>query len=112
MYQTWEWSVFGSLIINGVERHRKKDCQLNMQLTWSKEWVKINWEQKRGFVTRPPGEQLNKEPKFSTLSNKELIEKIFEDRIITNADHEAVKYQWTGIANGNYGTKIIRSIDI
>ena len=63
-----------------------------------KEWVKINWEQKRGFVTRPPGEQLNKEPKFSTLSNKELIEKIFEDRIITNADHEAVKYQWTGIS--------------
>lgn len=63
-----------------------------------KEWVKINYEHKRGFVTRPPGEQLNKEPKFSTMSDKELIEKVFEDRIITSADHEAVKYQWTGIA--------------
>jgi len=29
------------------------------------EWVKINWEGKRGFVTRPPGVGLSKEPEFS-----------------------------------------------
>jgi len=73
-----------------------------MSVRWAieqgqKEWVKINFEHKRGFVTRPPGEQLNKEPKFGTLSDKELIEKVFEDRIITNAEHEAVRYQWNGV---------------
>ena len=61
------------------------------------EWVKINFEHKRGFVTRPPGEQLSKVPAFSTLSDQELIEKVFEDRIITDAEHEAVRYQWNGV---------------
>ena len=58
------------------------------------EWVKINWEGKRGFVTRPPGVGLSKEPKFSTMTNKEIIELVFEDRIITNAKHDAVVGNW------------------
>ena len=58
------------------------------------EWVKINWEGKRGFVTRPPGVGLSKEPKFSTMTNKEIIELVFEDRIITDAKHEAVVGNW------------------
>ena len=79
-----------------------KSQKKGMSVRWAieqgqKEWVKINYEHKRGFVTRPPGEQLNKEPKFGTLSDKELIEKVFEDRIITNAEHEAVRYQWNGV---------------
>ena len=58
------------------------------------EWVKINWEGKRGFVTRPPGLGLSKEPEFSKMTNKEIIELIFEDRIITDAKHEAVVSNW------------------
>ena len=73
-----------------------------MSVRWAiekgqQEWVKINFEHKRGFVTRPPGEQLSKVPAFSTLSDQELIEKVFEDRIITDAEHEAVRYQWNGV---------------
>ena len=42
-----------------------------MSVRWAiekgqQEWVKINFEHKRGFVTRPPGEQLSKVPAFST----------------------------------------------
>ena len=58
------------------------------------EWVKINWEGKRGFVTRPPGLGLSKKPEFSKMTNKEIIELIFEDRIITDAKHEAVVSNW------------------
>jgi len=58
------------------------------------EWVKINWEGKRGFVTRPPGLGLSKEPEFSKMTNKEIIELIFEDRIITDAKHDAVVGNW------------------
>ena len=59
-----------------------------------KAWVKINWESKRGFVTRPPGSGLSKEPEFSTMTNKEIIELVFEDRIITDAKHDAVVGNW------------------
>ena len=61
-----------------------------------KEWVKVNWEGKRGFVTRKPGTQLEKEPKFSTLDNAQLIELVFDDRIITDSKHEAVVRNWNG----------------
>ena len=40
---------------------------------------------------------MSKVPAFSTLSDQELIEKVFEDRIITDAEHEAVRYQWNGV---------------
>ena len=59
-----------------------------------KEWIKINWEGRRGFVTRAPGTGLDKEPEFSTMTNEKLIELIFEDRIITDAKHEAVVSNW------------------
>jgi len=58
------------------------------------EWVKINWEGKRGFVTRPPGVGLSIEPEFSKMTNKQIIELVFEDRIITDAKHEAVVRNW------------------
>ena len=61
-----------------------------------KEWVKVNWEGKRGFVTRKPGTELEKEPKFSTLDNAQLIELVFDDRIITDSKHEAVERNWNG----------------
>ncbi len=61
-----------------------------------KEWVKINWEKKRGFVTRAPGTNLDREPKFSTLDNTQLVDVIFEDRIITDSKHEAVLRNWNG----------------
>tara|TARA_B100001094_G_scaffold55197_1_gene50729 strand:+ start:1198 stop:1800 length:603 start_codon:yes stop_codon:yes gene_type:complete len=60
------------------------------------EWVKVNWEGKRGFVTRKPGTELEKEPKFSTLDNAQLIELVFDDRIITDSKHEAVIRNWNG----------------
>ena len=60
------------------------------------EWVKVNWEGKRGFVTRKPGTELEKEPKFSTLDNAQLIELVFDDRIITDSKHEAVERNWNG----------------
>ena len=59
-----------------------------------KQWIKINWEGKRGFVTRPPGVGLSIEPEFSTMTNEEIIELVFEDRIITDAKHEAVLNNW------------------
>ena len=59
-----------------------------------KEWIKINWEGRRGFVTRLPGMGLDKQPEFSTMTNEQLIELIFEDRIITDAKHEAVVGNW------------------
>ena len=59
-------------------------------------WVKVNWEGKRGFVTREPGQELNKEPKFSKLDDNRLIELVFEDRIITDSKHEAVVRNWNG----------------
>ena len=49
------------------------------------------------YLLNVPGEQLSKVPAFSTLSDQELIEKVFEDRIITDAEHEAVRYQWNGV---------------
>ncbi len=61
-----------------------------------KEWVKVNWEGKRGFVTRKPGAALEKEPKFSTLDDAKLIELVFDDRIITDSKHEAVIRNWNG----------------
>ena len=60
------------------------------------EWVKVNWEGKRGFVTRKPRTELEKEPKFSTLDNAQLIELVFDDRIITDSKHEAVERNWNG----------------
>ena len=60
------------------------------------EWVKVNWEGKRGFVTRKPGAALEKEPKFSTLNDAKLIELVFDDRIITDSKHEAVIRNWNG----------------
>ena len=60
------------------------------------EWVKVNWEGKRGFVTRKPGTELEKEPKFSTLDNAQLIELVFDDRIITDSKHEAAERNWNG----------------
>ena len=58
--------------------------------------MKVNWEGKRGFVTRKPGAALEKKPKFSTLDNAKLIELVFADRIITDSKHEAVIRNWNG----------------
>ena len=61
-----------------------------------KNWVRVNWEKKRGFVTREPGQDLEKEPKFSKLDDSKLIELVFEDPIITDSKHEAVTRNWNG----------------
>ena len=58
-------------------------------------WIRINWEAKRGFVARQPGVGLSKEPQFSKIDNEGLIELCFEERIITDANHEAVKENWS-----------------
>ena len=47
-------------------------------------------------MTRKPGTELEKEPKFSTLDNAQLIELVFDDRIITDSKHEAVERNWNG----------------
>ena len=61
-----------------------------------KDWVKIMWEKKRGWVTRPPGGPIDKKPEFSELTVEQLIDVAFEDRIIRDVDHEAVKRNWYG----------------
>ena len=60
------------------------------------DWVKIMWEKKRGWVTRPPGGPIDKKPEFSELSTEQLIDIAFEDRIIRDVNHEAVKRNWMG----------------
>ena len=59
-------------------------------------WVKIMCEKKRGWVTRPPGGPIDKKPEFSELSTEQLIDIAFEDRIIRDVNHEAVKRNWMG----------------
>ena len=61
-----------------------------------KDWVKVMWEKKRGWVTRPPGEPIDKKPEFSELTTEQLIDIAFEDRIIRDINHEAVKRNWYG----------------
>ena len=61
-----------------------------------KDWVKVMWEKKRGWVTRPPGESIDKKPEFSELTIEQLIDIAFEDRIIRDVNHEAVKRNWYG----------------
>jgi hypothetical protein len=61
-----------------------------------KDWVKVMWEKKRGWVTRPPGESIDKKPEFSELTIEQLIDIAFEDRIIRDINHEAVKRNWYG----------------
>jgi hypothetical protein len=61
-----------------------------------KDWVKIMWEKKRGWVTRPPGGPIDKKPEFSELTVEQLIDVAFEDRIIRDVDHEAVRRNWYG----------------
>ena len=61
-----------------------------------KDWVKVMWEKKRGWVTRPPGEPIDKKPEFSELTIEQLIDIAFEDRIIRDINHEAVKRNWFG----------------
>ena len=54
------------------------------------------WEKKRGWVTRPPGGIIEKKPEFSELTTEQLIDIAFEDRIIRDVSHEAVKRNWLG----------------
>ena len=61
-----------------------------------KDWVKVMWEKKRGWVTRPPGESIDKKPEFSELTIEQLIDIAFGDRIIRDINHEAVKRNWYG----------------
>ena len=60
------------------------------------DWIKVMWEKKRGWVTRPPGAPIDKKPEFSNLTTQQMVDICFEDRIITDIKHEAVKMNWFG----------------
>ena len=63
------------------------------------EWIRINWDTARGFVTRPPGEKIEQEPAFSTMTTDQMIDVCFEGRIIRSINHEAVTFNWNGVAH-------------
>ena len=53
----------------------------------------VNYLKERGYWVR--GVDLKK-PEFSELTTEQLIDIAFEDRIIRDVNHEAVKRNWLG----------------
>ncbi len=55
-------------------------------------WVKITWGGKRNWIVRTPTNQEQfGEPKFTKISDEEIINIAYFNRIITDTNHEALK---------------------
>ncbi len=80
---------------SGKNASRGRSVKQAVELGQEK-WVKVMWEKRRGWVTREPGEPIDKKPEFSPLTTEQLIDIAFEDRIIRDVNHEAVKRNWYG----------------
>ena len=55
-------------------------------------WVKITWMGKRHWDVRtPPNQERWGEPKFTKISDEEIVNIAYFNRIITDTNHEALK---------------------